>query len=405
MSTTRHYENFDLLVSAGSPAMYEVRVLTTSTGATTAAPVAAPADELAAWEADIAAWRGLRLDRSGVRRLGTGLLAWLLRGPVLPLYRASMAAAQSASGCRIRLHIEPPELHAIPWETCYDPDTASFPAQDPRTPLVRYLLGTFSRGQLTGARLKVLIVIASPAGLPQLETAEEYDHIRNALAALAGQVEIMAPVSSLPELQDALRRGPDVLHFIGHGGFDAERGGYLVLDDGQGGPQPVDAEVLAGSLRGSRVRLAVLNACESAATDPADSFAGVAPRLVQAGLPAVIAMHTFLPDAVAAVFSGALYRGLADGWPVDAALTAGRQALFGHAPESVFWSIPVLYLSAADGVLWQPAAEPKPAPAGPPPSPTSTFQFNFAGPTTIHADVVGGNKYVTSGPDEEADTA
>ncbi len=79
--------------------------------------------------------------------------------------------------------------------------------------------------------------------------------------------------------------------------------------------------MLAAYLRGSSVRLVVLSACDSARADPTDSFAGVAPRLVQAGLPAVVAMQSFLPDPLAPVFTAAFYRALADGRPVDTAIT------------------------------------------------------------------------------------
>jgi hypothetical protein len=402
MAAIEHYDNFDLLISAGGRDAYQVRVLAAPGGGATAEPVASPAQELRALDAAIAAWRGLTLDRDGVRRLGAALMAWLFRGPVMQLYRTNLARVAPGDGLRIRLRIEPAELHAIPWELCYDAETATFLAQDPRTPLVRYLLGAFSRGKLAGGRLKVCVAMASPTGLTPLGAADETARIEDAFAALDSRVTVQPMIASLNGLQDALRRGPNVLHFIGHGGFDADAGGYLVLDDGQAGPQMADAEVLASYLRGSSVRLAVLNACESARTDPADSFAGVAPRLVQAGLPAVVAMQTLLPDAAAPVFSGAFYRALADGWPVDAAVAAGRVALFGHAPVSAYWSIPVLYLAADDGILWEaeaaPAAEARPAASSA--GPASAFQFNFQGPVTINAEVMGGNKYVTTGPNE-----
>jgi hypothetical protein len=410
MTELRHYDNFDLLVSASAGDAYQVRVLAAPGGGATAEPVTAPAPELRALDPAITAWRGLALDREGVRRLGAILMAWLFRGPVMQLYRASLArvAPDAQHGLRIRLRIEPPELHAIPWETCYDAETASFLAQDSHTPLVRYLLGTFSRGKLAGGKLKVCVAIAALADLPPLGAADEYARIEDAVDALEGRVTVQPMTAdpgsaSLDDLQDALRRGPNVLHFIGHGGFDEDAGGYLVLAarGGQAGPQAVDAEVLASYLRGSDVRLAVLNACESARTDPTDSFAGVAPRLVQAGLPAVVAMQTLLPDAAAPVFSGAFYRALADGWPVDAAVAAGRVALFGHAPASAYWSIPVLYLAADDGIIWEaevvPAAEARPAAPGA--GPTSSFQFTFQGPVTINAEVMGGNKYVTNRSD------
>ncbi len=407
MAAIAQYDNFDLLISAGGGDAYQVRVLDAPGGRATAAPVAAPAAALHALDAAIAAWRALALDRAGVRRLGAALMAWLLPGPAMQLYRASLARCGPEHGLRIRLRIEPSELHAIPWELCYDAEVGAFLAQDPNTPLVRYLLGVFGRGRLVGGRLRVCVAMASPTGMPSLDAADECARIE---AALGGRAEVQPITASLDGLQDALRLGPHVLHFIGHGGFDEDVGGYLVLDDGRGGPQLADAEVLASYLRGSSVRLVVLNACESARTDPTDSFAGVAPRLVQAGLPAVVAMQTFLPDPIAPIFSGAFYRGLADGLPVDAAVAAGRVALFGHAPANAYWSIPGLYLAAEDGILWEAeaavassttAAEPRPATSGA--GPTPAFQFNFQGPVTINAEVMGGNKYVTTGPEDQTE--
>ena len=397
MPDAKRYGNFDLLVSTGDHARYLLRVLAAPGGGETAEPAMAPRDELQALTADIDAWRAVALDRSRLRALGAALMAWLFRGPVLQLYRTSLARLGPEEGMRVRLRIEPAELHGIPWECCYDTQQEVFLAQDLRTPFVRYLLGTFNRSKLADARLKVLVAVASPRGLPPLHAEDEYARIEDALDELGGRVEICRTAATLDGLQDALRRGPNVLHFIGHGGFDPDAGGYIVVDDGQGGPQMADAEVLAGYLRGSSVRLAILNACESARTDPTDSFAGVVPRLVQAGLPAVIAMQTFLTDEAAVKFARAFYRALADGWPLDAAVTASRQALFGHSPESSIWSIPVLYLSAPDGILWEAEEMSPTANVASPPTPTgpSNFQFNFRGPATINAAVVGGNQYVT----------
>jgi len=215
---------------------------------------------------------------------------------------------------------------------------------------------------------------------------------------LGGRVDVGRVAATVDALQDALRHGPRALHFVGHGGFDPVLGGVLVLEDPQGEAVAVDAEVVAALLRGSSLRLAVLNACESARTDPRDTFAGIAPRLVQAGLPAVVAMQTALSDDAALHFTRAFYAAVADGWPVDAAVTAGRQAIFAHAAERPDWTVPVLYLSAPDGVLWEPelaltgqAAPPLQAPPGGP-----SFQFNFQGPVTITTGVMGGEQRTTT---------
>jgi hypothetical protein len=397
MSPTRHYDNFDLLVSAGDTAHCLVRVLSTPGSGETATPELAPVNELYQLSDQVTAWRKLELNREGLRALGTSLMGWLFRGPVLRLYRSSLACLGTEEGMRVRLRLEPPELHALPWECCYDAEQAVFLAQDPRTVMVRYLQGTFARSKLTDAGLRVLVAVASPHGLPPLKTDEEYAHIEDALEELAGRVQVCRTAATVDALQDALRRGPNLLHFIGHGGFDAAMGGYLVLEDDQGAPYLVDAEVLAGLLRGSSARLAILNACASARADPEDSFAGLAPQLVRAGLPAVIAMQTYLSDAAATQFSRAFYGAVADGWPLDAAVTACRQALFAHAPASPGWSVPALYLTAPDGILWEregtTTAESESA-AGKPAG-TSSFQFNFKGPVSINADVMGGTQYVT----------
>lgn len=397
MAPVRHYNNFDLLVSAGDAGRHLVRVLSTPSSGETAVPESAPLDELQELADQVAAWRELALDRSGLRALGASLMAWLFRGQVIELYRASLVGLSAEEGLRIRLRLEPPELHTLPWECCYDAVQAVFLAHDPRTLMVRYLQGTFARSRLADAGWRVLVAVASPRDLPPVKTAEEYARIERALDELGGRVQVSRIVATVEALQDALRQGPNLLHFIGHGGFDAAVGGYLVLENDQGGPHPVDAEVLATLLRGSSVRLAVLNACESARTDLRESFASVAPELVRAGLPAVIAMQTYTPDEVATQFSRAFYGAIADDWPVDAAVTAARQALFVRAPASPVWSVPALYLTAPDGILWERAPggaaaeiESTSGRLG-----SSSFQFNFKGPVAINAEVMGGNQYVT----------
>ena len=80
---------------------------------------------------------------------------------------------------------------------------------------------------------------------------------------------------TLETLRQGLRRGCHILHFSGHGGRATE-GGYLLFEDEAGGRQRVDCHTLAHLLRGSQVRLAVLNACESALATDIDAFASVA---------------------------------------------------------------------------------------------------------------------------------
>lgn len=396
MAEITRYDNFGLLISAAQEGTYALRVLVTPRQAgESAEPALVPAAGLDGLRDLLAAFRAQTAGREALRALGAGLFRWLFPPPVLALYRASLQVLGPGAGLRLRLRIEPPALHLWPWECCYDDDAGSFVALDPRTVIVRYLAGPFVRHRLHGNALSLLVMVSSPAGFEPLDVAGESQRIEDILDRTGGCIHVSTVAGNLAALQDALHQGPNLLHFIGHGGYTTPGGGFLWLEK-EGRPVRVDGESLAALLRGSSVRLVVLNACESARSDPADIFAGVAPRLVQSGVPAVVAMQAALSDQAALGFSTAFYRAVATLAPVDTALTAGRQALFAQQPEDPGWAAPVLFLSVPDGVLWESPAVVvgQPAPAGGLPAGPS-FQFNFSGPVTITAGQLGGEQRTT----------
>jgi len=63
--------------------------------------------------------------------------------------------------------------------------------------------------------------------------------------------------------------------------------------------------------------------------------------LVQQGIPAVIAMQFEISDRAAIIFSQEFYTALADSFPVDAALTEARLAIFSKGNETE-WGTPVI---------------------------------------------------------------
>ncbi len=301
------------------------------------------------------------MHEGNVAALGRRLWAWLFPPPVEALYRAALAGLPSGGGLRLRLRLDAPELAALPWELGYDPVRGRFPALSAATPVVRYVPLPYRPGLLAGpAPLNILFVGASPADLDPLDVQIEKDLLLAALADYRDKGRVV--VDALPEpatveaLQDALRGGHRALHFSGHG-----QAGHLLLEDEDRFSHPVGADALAMLLGDSGVALAVLNACDSG-TQPGGPFAGVAPALVRAGLPAVVAMQAPMPDRSARAFARSLYAALAGGWPLDAAVTEGRKAValaVGlNAPD---WAMPVLYLRAPDGMLWEfdKDAEPK----------------------------------------------
>ena len=99
------------------------------------------------------------------------------------------------------------------------------------------------------------------------------------------------------------------------------------------------------------LRLAVLNACEGALTAVEDPFAGTAQSLILQRIPSVFAMQARTTDSAAITLSQEFYSALADGYPVDAALTEARKVVFAEG-YSTEWGTPVLYLCSPDGRIF-----------------------------------------------------
>ena len=99
----------------------------------------------------------------------------------------------------------------------------------------------------------------------------------------------------------------------------------LFFEDATGDPEPVSAMQLGIMLNRSSLRLVMLDACQGGklATDP---FRRLAPALIRAQIPAVVAMQFGAREATRA-FAGEFYRALAEGFPIDACVTEGRKAV------------------------------------------------------------------------------
>ncbi|MEZ4768201.1 MAG: CHAT domain-containing protein [Caldilineales bacterium] len=273
-------------------------------------------------------------------------------------------------GLRLQLRLSgAPRLGNLPWEFLFD--GRDFLALQPDTPVVRYLdLERPPRPMAVAPPLNMLVTVSAPSDLQQIDADEERDKLHDALHEMdpdkRPRIEF-TPDAQLSTLQRTLRRARangrpfHIWHYIGHGGYDPDqRSSFLVMTTRSGAPEPVDGFQL-GTLFGGypEMRLAVLNACEGARTDNEDPFAGVAAALVEKGIPAVIAMQFEISDEVAARLSAEFYAALADGLPVDAALTEARRAVF-FMPNKLEWATPVLFMRTPDGRLFD-LSEPAPA--------------------------------------------
>lgn len=274
-------------------------------------------------------------------------------------------------GLRFRLHLnEAGGLAQLPWEYLYDPISYGFFALSDKTPIVRYL--GLTQGLPTPdalrmrSELRILVVIANPIDTPTLDIEKEWATLQTSFAHLQSSVVLeLLDKATLPRLQKRLRQLRDpihILHYIGHGDFIDQPSpkGALVLEDEERRALPITAPVLGTLLRDcDSLRFVFLNGCEGARTDEVAIFAGVAQTLVYCGIPAVLAMQSAIHDQTAITLSATFYDALAEGYPIDAALSHARKLLYGQtdtlSPDSgpsFEWGTPMLFMRMPDGVIW-----------------------------------------------------
>ncbi|MCB0112405.1 MAG: CHAT domain-containing protein, partial [Caldilineaceae bacterium] len=250
---------------------------------------------------------------------GERLYDAVVAGPVRTQLRRSLdAVAAQDKGLRIRLWLSHvPELAELPWEYLYATDLGRALANATETPVVRYLDLAEPEAIMTmRPPLRILGIVSDPSDAPHLNVEQEWRQLHDALADLASRGLVTLERLSEPTvaaLQRRLRRDPiHVVHFIGHGDFVEERGGALLFEDESGASRPISAEELAMLLQSHRsLRLAFLNACQGAQSAHTNPFAGVAQKLVQQGLPSVLAMQFPVSDRSAITLAREFYRALA----------------------------------------------------------------------------------------------
>jgi formylglycine-generating enzyme required for sulfatase activity len=312
------------------------------------------------------------------REFGATLFERLFSGAVLDGFRASRAALPAGERLRLRLRLAP-DLAPIPWELLYDPHDEQFLALTHDLALLRYPEPPAPLAPLkVDGPLHVVVVLASPAGAdyPPIRLDRELHRIESVLKTARAQGRIALDVirghGTLDQLRARLRSPMHVLHVLCHGDMDEARGGVLIFEDADGAAEPIGADHLRGLLQRRPPRLVLLNACLGATPADQDPFSSVGAALLRGGVPAVIAMQFELAEDAAVELARVFYAELAAGAPVDLALTEARLHLYGRYPQQLDWAIPVLFLRAETGALFElaaPIAQPSHTTSPPAPAP------------------------------------
>ncbi len=338
--------------------------------------------------------RLLQLDTNEkiLAELGQLLFQSIFQAAIKDVYARSQGRLAVDQGLRLRFDIHPDlvDIAGMPWEFLYDPDRGALALLD--TPIVRYIPQQAALPILAAPLpLKVLVTGAVTPPAPAVE--RELSEVLAALAPLeqARQVSVHIEEHLTPTtLQRRLREGYHIWHFIGHGGLSRAGGSAaLLFEDETGASTAIAATQLGYLLNRSGVRLIVLNACNSGRL-MTDLYHSIAPALVRAQTPAVVAMQFSVPQETTRIFAGEFYRALAEALPIDACVTEGRKAvMLAIGAGNPDWGIPVVYTRAADGQLFTPpqsqgASSEVSTPAGP-----RNSVVSIAG--DMHGDIAGGN--------------
>ncbi len=313
--------------------------------------------------------------------VGGMLFDALFRGQVLRLFTGLYDHAVEPSkdtALRLRLDIDErsPEAAVVPWEFLYWRDKRLHFATNSQILMTRQLLnmdyGAIKPLKIDGLP-RVLMVIPEGSGL---NTDTERDIVKRALKSAKIEPVILEGKVDLGRLNDELAdNGPyHILHYIGHGDFEEDDGegiGYLRFNSADDSADEVWIEHsrIQNLLQTYRddLRLVILNACSVGQVSARQSvertgrgFVGMAPSILKAGVPAVLAMQYEIRDTIAIEFAETLYKRLSKSrWAgrIDDAVNQARNACLIMDPDDRGYATSILYLRSEDGVIFIPPTE------------------------------------------------
>jgi len=302
--------------------------------------------------------------------LGSSLFNALFSGEVGALYHKTVGHIESQDDLGMRLLLQSDlrddafrKLATLPWELMRDASRRQDLSLSSRSQITRFIEVQRPRKmpQLV-VPLKILVAYSNPRGTIEIDSdvvARERELLTSTLSK-SGDVKVdVLDNASLASIRGALDGAPyDVLHYLGHGSFRKGAGkGFLNLEKGGGdhGLDQVDAVTLGNLLESyTSVKLVVLNACKSAevaAREDQDAFMGIAPSLVMAGVPAVIAMQYIISAEAAATFSEGFYEHLVRSGSLEGATARGRMRIAESFRDDIEWATPVLFSTLPDSQL------------------------------------------------------
>ena len=291
-----------------------------------------------------------------------------------------------------------PAILSLPWELLRDAAGTYLVNDNPRISIRRRFAGAGGGRRPFKIEpkdcLRMLFVISRPTDAGFFNPRGEAMAVLAAIdQEAAGKIEVEflrpATLDKLVErLEDKRQPSVDIVHFDGHGVYDADGSlydqakksdrrlmkeavpgstanmGYLLFEDQEGKQALITAETLGDMLNRQKVGLIVLSACQSAKMAGSDPMGSVAARLTHGGIPSVLAMtHSVLVTTAQELFAN-FYQRLVRGEAMGEALDNARRYLYRHrergdrqrGDERITlklqdWFLPALYQAGKDTAL------------------------------------------------------
>ena len=338
--------------------------------------------------------RSRRLEGDEVKILGEWLYRLLLEYSVGD--ELNRVVSDTPTFLRVELEFEDPGSHlaALPWEYLRRPDQ-----QDARG----YFLALHDQIALTrlpqvecrplgaiGKKARILLVANSPVDLAPLVFGQFIKQFKNKQLKFLLEPFVLEtpylksadrdmyvaknkkPQATFENFKEALKKfEPHIVHFLGHGKYEGKSGKIAFAEENYNADWKTGDEIAQVLKDCPSVKLAFLQACESAREDvPHSSFdwsdkhqalTSVAGCIVQSSkMPAIVAMQSNVENDFANTFAGTFYRSLVEHksiyQAVQIARTEARKQDRASDAADHFSCVPVLYLDSCgdndNGILF-----------------------------------------------------
>jgi CHAT domain len=321
--------------------------------------------------------------------LGRQLYQVIFRGDIDQALREGMTAARRHDDrLRIRLYIKDDAQHLdrLPWEFLYfdgdSTDDAFFFSKNTDLQLYRSLkLKSNVDLEPCLAPLEVLFVLAmeDQAESNRKPYWTDVESLKSSMLAVERTAVddddqpllkfTFASGRNVDVLERMLAEDPHVVHLVGHARIKNESTEIKMpgLDDALVWTRDDDfiQMLIRDKPRAARPRMVVLHLRQRQDFEFSDTFERLAPKLIKAGIPLVVAMQYPLDDQAADRFIQRIYGMLAKGQEIHVAVQNARDHVSSHFQNLLLLGTPVLYMQGERTRLIDASGKPTSPPESP----------------------------------------